>query len=75
MSFGSANTAKSRSTTYIIILYSSRQSHYREVPRWEISIKSIWAGFEPVGNTEKKWANYEQLLRMVFIVFRGQKKN
>jgi hypothetical protein len=27
----------------------------------------IWAGFGPVGNTEKKvWADYEQLLRPVF---------
>ena len=26
----------------------------------------IWAGFGPVGNTEKKnWADYEQLLRAV----------
>ena len=35
----------------------------------------IWAGFGPVGNTEKKiWADYEQLLRPVFSCFRGQKK-
>ena len=28
----------------------------------------IWAGFGPVGNTEKKiWADYEQLLRLFFI--------
>ena len=25
-------------------------------------IFEIWAGFGPVGNTEKNWANYEQLL-------------
>ena len=32
---------------------------------------TIWVGFGPVGNTEKKiWANYEQLLR-VFSYFRG----
>ena len=31
----------------------------------------IWAGFGPVGNTEKKLgANYEQLLRPVFSCFR-----
>ena len=34
----------------------------------------IWAGFGPVGNTEKKLgANYEQLLRVVFSCFQGQK--
>ena len=32
----------------------------------------IWAGFGPVGNTEKKkWADYEQLLRAVFLYFHG----
>ena len=34
-----------------------RQSHYREVPRWEILYETgieIWAGFGPVGITEKK---------------------
>ena len=32
----------------------------------------IWAGFGPVGYTEKiNWANYEQLLRAVFHVFMG----
>ena len=31
----------------------------------------IWAGFGPIGNTEKKvWANYEQL----FCMFSGGKK-
>ena len=35
----------------------------------------IWAGFGPVGNTEKKIvADYEQLLRVFFSCFRGQKK-
>ena len=35
----------------------------------------IWAGFGPVGITEKKiWANYEQIFRPVFSSFRGQKK-
>ena len=35
----------------------------------------IWAGFGPVGNTEKIiWANYEQLLRAVFSWFYGQNK-
>ena len=35
----------------------------------------IWAGFRPVGITEKKiGADYEQLLRPVFSCFHGQKK-
>ena len=34
----------------------------------------IWAGFGPVGNTEKKFGvDYEQLLRAVFSCFHGQK--
>ena len=33
----------------------------------------IWAGFGPIGITEKKiWADYEQLLRVFFSVFRGE---
>ena len=37
----------------------------------------IWAGFGPVGITEKKniWANYEQLLRPVFSSFCGKEKH
>jgi hypothetical protein len=35
----------------------------------------IWAGFGPVGITEKKnWADYEQLFRPFFSSFHGQKK-
>ena len=35
----------------------------------------IWAGFGLVGNTEKKsWADYEQLLRVVFSSFHGKTK-
>ena len=33
----------------------------------------IWAGFGLVGNTEKNWANYEQLLQRFFNVFMGKK--
>ena len=35
----------------------------------------IWAGFGPVGITKKIniWANYEQLLRLVFSSFHRQK--
>ena len=35
----------------------------------------IWADFGLVVNTEKKWADYKQLLRLVTSCFRGQKKN
>ena len=35
----------------------------------------IWAGFGPIGNTEKKMgADYEQLLRAVFSCFQGKKR-
>ena len=34
----------------------------------------ILADFGPVGNTEKKWADYEQLVRLVFSCFNGQKR-
>ena len=34
----------------------------------------IWAGFGPIGSTEKRvWADYEQLLRVYFHVFRGKR--
>ena len=32
----------------------------------------IWAGFGPVVITAKKWADYEQVLRLVFSCFHGQ---
>jgi hypothetical protein len=36
--------------------------------------REIWALFGAVDGTEKTiWANYEQLLRMVFSCVRGQK--
>ena len=35
----------------------------------------IWAGYGPIGNTEKKvWADYEQLLRTILSCFWVQKK-
>ena len=35
----------------------------------------IWAGFGQIGSTELKvWADYEQLLRVVFPCFKGQNK-
>ena len=49
----------------------SLQSHYIEVTRtgrhFYGTENEIWAGFGPVGNTEKRnWANYEPFLRAVF---------
>ena len=42
------------------------QSHYIEVAQG--AEYEIWADFWLVGNTEKKiWADYEQLLRAVFL--------
>ena len=36
----------------------------------------IWAGFGLVGSVEKKWVvDYEQLLRVFFSCFPGQKKS
>ena len=51
------------------------QSHNREVPRWEIFIEQELR-FGPIGSIEKKkvWADYEQLLRVIFSYFGGQKK-
>ena len=45
-----------------------RQSHYIEVAQGAIFVEQnmyeIWADFGTVGNTEKKWADYEQFLRV-----------
>ena len=35
----------------------------------------IWAGFGLVGNIQKNWDDYEQLLRAVFSCFHGQKND
>ena len=53
------------------------QSHYIENAQGAIFYKTeyeILADFGPAGNTEKNfWADYEQLLRAVFLCFHGQK--
>ena len=47
-----------------VIIHKSRCEHFYGT---EIE---IWAGFWPVGITEKKtWVDYEQLLRAVFFMF------
>ena len=62
-----------------IICYPDlNQSHYREVPQWEISMKTIWdlgrfwAGWQYV-QKKKFGVDYEQLLRAFFSCFQGQK--
>ena len=36
----------------------------------------VWAGFGPIGSTEKRvWADYEQLFRVFLFLFSGTKKN
>ena len=62
-------TGKLSTTHNSIIQCMFYQSQYREVVRGEISMEifEIWTDFGPVGNTEKNWADYEQLLRAVFV--------
>ena len=53
------------------------QSHYREVPRWEIFIEQELRFGLDLGRLalqKKIWADYEQLLRPVFSCFHEQKK-
>jgi hypothetical protein len=55
------------------------QSHYREVPRWEIFMEQelrfgLELGRLSVLKKKRVWADYEQLLRVVFSFFQGQKK-
>ena len=40
------------------------------------TVIEIWAGFEPIGSTEKKrvWAGYEQLFMDGFFMRSGAKK-
>ena len=53
----------------------SLQSHYTEVARagrhFYGTENEIWAGFGPVGNTEKKMPDYEHFLRSGFFMFLG----
>jgi hypothetical protein len=54
-----------------------KQSHCRSLAgRYFYETENVlWAGFGPVGNTEKIkcWADYEQLLRTFFYVIIGKK--
>ena len=59
-----------------IDLYFMTSVHYISGAMSNFYGKEIefWAGFRPVGNTENKiGANYEQLLRLVFSCFQGQR--
>ena len=53
-----------------------KQSHYREVPRWEIFMEQELRFGLDLGQLallkKRVWANYEQLLRVAFSCFRGQ---
>ena len=55
-----------------------RQSHYREVPQWEIFMEQELRFGLDLGRLavlkKRVWADYEQLLRVVFSCFQGQKK-
>ena len=65
-----------RSLAYIV---ASSQSHYREVLRWEIFMEQelrFGLDFGRLAVLKKRaLANYEQLLRVVFSCFQGQKQN
>ena len=59
-----------------ISVTSKPKSLYRRPRHFYETENEIWAGFGPVGNTEKKLgADYEQLLRVFFSCFQGQKNN
>ena len=56
--------------TLLNMYYLARAGSYFYGTEYE-----IWADFGPVGSTEKKMgADYEQLLRAVFLCLLGQKK-
>ena len=54
------------------------QSHYREVPLWEMFVEQELRFGLDLGRLavlkKRVWANYEQLLRVFFSYFQGQKK-
>ena len=53
------------SSTWLFWLILWNQSYYREVARWENSIKNIQ-------DLSWFWADYEQILRAFFSCFQGQ---
>ena len=66
-----------RFSTKWVNLFMEPKSLYlsRAVSNFYETDITIWAGFGPDGNAEKKiWADYEQLLRAFFSCFQGQKK-
>ena len=59
------------------VIQTWNQSHYREVPRWEIFMQQelrFGLVLARLVLLKKNWVNYEQLLRPVFSCFHGQKK-
>ena len=64
--------------SYVPLLLPKSLYISRAVSNFYGTEMKIWAGFGPIGNTEKKiGANLEQLLRSFFSCFQGQneKKN
>ena len=60
------------------VSFRANQSHYREVPRWEIFMEQelkfgLDLGWLAVLK-KRVWADYEQLLGGLFLCFQGQKK-
>ena len=74
--FGDPRSSRNSSLTAWQILQGN-QSHYREVPRWEILMKQelrFWLDLGRLVVLKKRvWANYEQLLKVFFSCFRGKK--
>ena len=63
-------------SNFVVIWWN--RSHYREVPRREIFMEQelrFGLDFSQLAVLKKRvWAEYEQLLRVVFSCFQGQKK-
>ena len=58
--------------------YVCKQSQYRKVPPWEIFMEQELCFGLDLGRLavlkKRVWEDYEQLLRVVFSCFQGQKK-
>ena len=74
---GNLSALLPHSHTEMILKETYFQRHYREVPRWEIFMEQEFRFGLDLGRLavlkKKVWANYEQLLRVVFSCFQGQK--
>ena len=62
--------------TYVLQLWVETKVHYIEVAQGAIFVEQKWRSGLVLGQLavlKKKWADYEQLLRVVFSCFHGQK--